>query len=914
VTDSLDRIIYGKPMIDKQPGDDFQTLAVSDSLTIEDTASWRSMVSLEPLNQPSIEESQAIGIFAGTGRNFILAHTHNQNNDANLPSYEYVLLPRKVLQQAAGNIEPLLQQIVKPIPVFDQHLITSIPPLEVETPTSWTAEERLARFSGSTQVDFSVLLFLLGAALDERQLLLRAFPVDMRVALVQQLMTLLPSAARYDLTFSTHTTEPDPVHTRVIFSESSGETRRRVVDWSTQSFPDNSILEMPYVALLAKLWKGDAFAFIQAIAEIEPIADALIPGSGVDLKDSLNQVAAQVELNNQVVAGGEVSPDDLKRILSGNLPLSADLHRSYAERLLNHALDLRDTEAALIVALQMDEDPALDKSLNAVLTDALETQPDSVYVFIRTRLNDAMEANERWMERLRTAALYSLKVAINDADTDTIINWLKLIAREPATYNLSEVLHQGILAAQERARKDGELGRQLLLLAVKRDPNTLDTLLNDAELLAIVPNNLGKVLRDHDGLPLQTLQQRGPEMFLVAMARSARAGTGDQFVPEVIDQIWKLYAAGQNFNLPEHYRPESIIQEWINRGAEWLSDEALENILTLMLADGRDELFYQFAHHLAQHDKLIPLLATALQNSQRNVNDLLLLISHMVASEDISQQEAVNTYIELLDLREWRQAALPLVEQFARLIQQHASLDISQQTVWHLLDVAAKSKSEMVARVAARQLFSDIEQKEDDEALVELLLLLFDQLQWSSNARQYVLNWWREYVRQQPVTRMGRIDKLLEGKRTLEELRNILQTTLAFQRMLGKRSMQDFARALDTAFALLEDIAESFDPSPKRAVNFDEDTIRVELNARESELSDQERKILAKNFKELAQLIGEMGDHRSKANLMRRGENIDRQLMMGEQQPASAVDAMKWMSGYLDGVQDKAADEDDKKS
>jgi hypothetical protein len=132
--------------------------------------------------------------------------------------------------------------------------------------------------------------------------------------------------------------------------------------------------------------------------------------------------------------------------------------------------------------------------------------------------------------------------------------------------------------------------------------------------------------------------------------------------------------------------------------------------------------------------------------------------------------------------------------------------------------------------------------------------------------------------------------------------------------MLGKRSLQDFAKALDTAFSILEDLAESFDPSPKRAVSFDEGTIRAEIDARETELSDQERQILAKNFKELAQLIGDMGDHRSKANLMRRGENIDRQLMSGEQQPASAVDAMKWMSGYLDGAQDKADNDEDKKN
>ena len=44
-----------------------------------------------------------------------------------------------------------------------------------------------------------------------------------------------------------------------------------------------------------------------------------------------------------------------------------------------------------------------------------------------------------------------------------------------------------------------------------------------------------------------------------------------------------------------------------------------------------------------------------------------------------------------------------------------------------------------------------------------------------------------------------------------------------------------------------------------------------------------------------------MGDHRSRASLVR--QNVDRQLLAGAQQPESAVDAMKWMAGYLEGIQ-----------
>ncbi len=897
IPDKLDRIVYANG----------QTLALSDNLTAEEAAQWRSMVTLDPL-----PDAQAIGIFGG--KRFLLVRVQQPKADSNshAPTYEMILLPRKVLQQAAGNLDPLLALVREPLSnaPFQPQTLPSVRP--------WTLNERSAYFQGLLAAcggQMTTALALLGAAIDERGLLIRGFDADSqaRVRLVQGIMALLPVAARPDITFATNVEQPGEADPRVIFSENP-QSAHWTADFATKIFPQEAA-NSQYPVLLAKLWNDDADAdatgFMRALGEMDTFADALLTRDRLRLA----AVAEQFVLNQQVMAGADIPVDILKAALE--LPLPPEVRLRYVSRLLHYALDNRDTEAALIVAMEMDADPVLDMVLGNALTDALRSQPDAVYVFVRTRLNDAMEMDERWLDRLEAAALVAVRVAISDADAETIINWLRLIAREPANFGLSDVLHQGILAAQVRAHEAGDLARQIILIAVKRDPETLDTLLNDKELVRVLPDNMGRVLRDLNGEPMLTLQQRGPEMFLVALARNARLQATRQFTPTVIEQIWKMYTSGQHFNLPLNYRPDSVIEAWLANGAEWLSEDAQAKLLTLMLADGQDDLFYRFVHQMREQKSLTHLLLVeALQNSQRNINDFLLLLGRITTAGDISQQEAVNIYVELLNLREWRQAALPLVEQLARMMQQHPTLDILAETVWRLLEVAARSKSEGIARVAARQLFNDIEQQiQDDQAandaaLVEMLARLFEQLQWSVNTRQYALNWWRDFTRQQPMARLARLDKLMENK-SLADARTILQTTLAFRRMLGKRSIQDFAQALNTAFSILEDITQSFDPSPRRAVSFDEDTIRAELDARQEELTEDEKRILAKNLKELAQLIGEMGDHRSKANLMRRGENIDRQLMTGEQQPASAVDAMKWMSGYLDGVQDQDKEGDE---
>lgn len=910
MTDTLDRIIYSEPPAAANGTKPDETLIVSGSLTADDAAQWRALVTLSPYAGVSGRASQAVGIFPGPGRNFLLASTYN---DSHAQHSEVVFLPRKVLQQAAGNLEPLIALVTDTAQNGTVVTGAKTSPLELPAllPLSFERRVEVVRTLLRDVGSLDHALRLLAAALSETQLLITGYPSEMRarVALVEGLLALLPALARPELTFATHIANGDAPGVRVAFGDSPTKTNRLTANVQAGHFPDES--DIPYLRLLSDLWQEDMAAFLQALDELEPLANAILPDSSLD--DGLNRLAEQARINQRIQRDEEIEPETLKATLAANLPLPPGLMQRYYERLLEHALDARDTEAALLVAMKMDEDPQLDRALNAVLAQHLETQPDDVYVFVRTRLNDAMEANARWIERLHAAALNSLQVAITDADSETIMNWLRLIAREPAVYGLADILRDGILATQERARSDGDLARYLITLTIKHAPDILDTLLDDEALLAVLPNNLGLVLRDHAGDPLYTLQNRGPELFLVAIARSARAQAADVFSAEVVDQLWKLYTAGQNFNIPSHYLPTSIVEMLTTTGAGWLPTDILQHLATHILADTRDDLFVQFAAHLAEYDALVPLLGSALHQSQRSIDDMITLVSHLTTAGYLEQQAVVEVYAELLEYREWRQVALPLVEQLARLLQQNPTLELDSEILWRLLDVALPARSEMVAKVASQQLFNDIERKDrdhdsdSDANLVEALLRLQESLQWSQPARSSFLKWWRDFVRQQPLARLARLDRLLENKKAIADCRAIVQTSLAFRRMLNNRDMGEFADAVNLVYSVLADMAQSFDPSPKQATSFDEETVRAELDHRREDLTDQEWHIFAKNLRELAALIGVMGDHRSRASLVR--QNVDRQLLSGEQQPESAVDAMKWMAGYLEGIQ--ARDDED---
>ena len=286
-----------------------------------------------------------------------------------------------------------------------------------------------------------------------------------------------------------------------------------------------------------------------------------------------------------------------------------------------------------------------------------------------------------------------------------------------------------------------------------------------------------------------------------------------------------------------------------------------------MLRDKRDDLSHQVIHQVSQRSK--PSVTISCRSSSARsarasaaIRKRWRLIAQMIAVGDLTQQEAVDVYVGLLIAWEWRRSALEIMEQLARAIQQHPTSKSARRSSGICWRSRANMKEEFITRVALRRLTADLETLEDDELLLDDLQRVIPLIAWNSAARAQLLAWWRGYVRAQTTARLQRIDKALlgrqRGKRSLEDLRTVVQAVIAFRRMLGKRTLSQFAEDVATAYAILQGMAESFDPSPKRPVSFDPATIRLEMDARAEELSPHELKILANNFKELAQLISTM--------------------------------------------------------
>lgn len=914
----LNHIIYGPRPDTAEGSNDLGVLAMSASLTSEDAAIWRRLVTLSPLPQAvDLPATTAAGVFKGPDQDFILGRAQTLNGQVDQPLRQAILVPHDLFMQMTASIRPLFDLLRGADIALPAESGQAAAPLILPDAPPCSADERAAMLRSLAQMfgdDRRGLLRLLGAALSDEQLLIRGAALDFeqRLLLMQGLMLLLPGPARRLLTFSTNVLDFQAARARVVFSDTEGETTRHVADFGSGDMPADSVLEYPYLAYLAHLWQDDPDGFVPALEEMDAAAGRLMAGRS--LLEGLAAVAERHRIEGLLRDGQPVEATVLKRLLTSEVPPDGDIRLMAAQSLLDYTLTERDAESVAIVAGMIDNESDLSQLLREKLTDALQAEPDAVYFFIRTRLSQ--EVDPHWLPLLQAAAVIALEIAVSDADDETLMSWLNLIAREPAGYDLQNVLREGILAAEQRILHDHSMGNDLLLFTAKRAPDLIDSLLDDDAFLNTLQPPVGPALRDYDPAAVAETVEISREMALILMARAAQHIGDDEraarvFTPGHIDYLWALHHHDHVDDLPQAYQPDHIIGTLVLDGIIRLSVEVVEVLLSRIVTGKETELFQQIARHLAQHNRLFPLLVNSLEDSAVPADDARMLINLLVESEIITRQQAINTTLQIIVQREWKRETLPLVEQVTRMIQQTPALTVPIDIKWQMLELAEQTRTDVIARVMARRLLAHIEQVEDDAQLIDMLVRINRVTQWNANARTHLLNWWRRFTREQGLARLQRFDRLLEGKRTLEPARATVQTGMALRKLLGKRTLSEFAEDVSAAFSLLQALSDSFDPSGGRqAFSFDPQTVRVELEARQDQLQPDERSVLAKNLKEMTQIITVMAENRSKSKLMRREDDIERGLFSGEQHPQGAVDMMKWLSGLLDGNQARAADDE----
>ncbi len=904
VEHALQHFIYGNAVIANQATDTLDLLARSEHINSnsDQIQQFLAAVPISPL--PAVKASQSVAmVFCRIDNTayYILARANKHPLDPTLTLRQLVLIPQAEITNY-NNFEALVALFNEPIPIYNV-TNTIVEPLEITLiePPSKDKQVMILKslLEDVFQDNFQHLIAILNRAI-QNKIVIRNFPFDhnARLLLMRGLRLLLPQSLRSMLTFTSYTDTLSEDLPRVSFSNQDTETSANIIDWNTLADLQGTL--HLYIQQLDSQWEDNVIALVDRIARYDEILQGLDQGSST-LQKRLTMIADRYQLDRAALTGDALHTEQILAVFESDIPMSIELQTAYAILLLENNFENRDTVTAQTIATVLQDNEVLNENLQPFLNSSIEEQPDAVYAFVRTHLHtiDDEQLNDLWLTRLHDAAQQSVTVAIESKNTETIRSWLILISREPLRYQLNDILQNAIISAKPFVTDNPELAQELLAVAVKRQPDMLNDLLSDELVLAAIPNYLTQALIDHDASAIEALPTESRDLFLLALYRAIEAQVS-AVTTISIRALWQIHTQQQTNTLPAQFRPLSLIQSLIEN-PHCFTNGAYTTLLTLSLADGsQDDIFFAAMPLLAEQDNIAEAFAQSLDQSNRSPDTILDILSTLLGSDAITPQLAVLALSTLLINRNWDESTTPFVEQLARLMSQHPDVDASVGVLWKLSELSAEYKNEQMLKVSQRRLLDVTGNLVAEAQIVDNIKTIRADSQWSAIGKTTLVKWWRNFARQQGLGQLQKIDKLLEGNRTLEDLRAIIQTTIAMRRIIGNRTLEEFSDVIATTYTLLQALSEGFDPSDKLV---DSTTIRNEIEARTDELPVALRPVLSTNLRELAQLVTTLSENRIKPSLIRSDDMVERQLVKGEQEPQSAIDVMRWLSGYLDGIQ-----------
>ncbi len=867
-------------------------------------AYYAQLIELEPMVDDQGEDCPVLALVDYDSARKLLVALQPSNEPQASYTGHYVFIPAAALAESALQLEEWLAML----PEVSRDINVTLPLLQ---PPDFTGLDGVTRAAALRRLldqfpdeGFEHALAMLGAVTGRETLHIPNFPADFsrRLALVAGIQALLPGKLAARITFASHGPIKSDFAPQLMFVESPPEDAVRVYDWQEpQLFKDPA--RHAYVELLRTLWRGDVPALVEEIQSL--VAYGLAIDDSGDLAAALERLAERHCLDRKVQSQDEVPTEQMISALESASPPGAALRRRYIERLLQNALHNRDAAAGRRVAEELERDADLENALAGAFDDMLEDQPDAVYVFTRNRLRH-LGLDERWIARLQRAARSSLNVAIQEGDAGTLTGWLELIAHEPQSYQLHDILREGVLQASARAYDDGELGIHLILIAARRVPSIVDDLYADKRLIDALESNVRVALQKPSAESIERLIDNKAEYFLLALYHGIKVSEERLATAASVRRLWTLYESQERVDLPAMYRAPAVIRLLATGASHQMTDDALEFLFSSII-DGDDRrLIADAVRHFAECELLFPRLRTALESDKVPLDKVLSIMNTVSGIKSVEARAVIDTFFDLLDYYQWAPQTQRLMEALARMMSKHGEAQVSYRNLWKLFDRCHELQIEGAARVSINQLMRQYFEEEDLKVVAEGLARICPQVAWSKGLQDTVNGWWRDYTQACALPQLQRLQRELDGQRHLEAQKHILKTALAMRRWLHNRDPAQFAEAINTTFTILEHITEAFDEA--HLAEIDSRTIRREVDAASSGLSSEERHILANNLRNIAQRVTQMAEKRSKPSLIRSDDSIDRQLTHGEASPHGSIDMMKWIAGYLDGAHPRSED------
>lgn len=910
----LDHFYYGQLVRDGQPEGDLRVLSASPGLKTDFAFDIAQQALIPPLADVP---DGAWAIVRGKKAPFIMVQA--QIGEAEQTLLHYILMPTEVLRAAGGNLDTLIQLVDSKLPVYDR-LGDTLPLLllpHVKPPETSEQIEHILQLMTYAGNRLDVIESLLAAIVQGVQLIVQNAPRDLRsrVGFIQGLLALLPPPARFGVTFTTHSVASTRVDAQIRFlaDDQTPSPEALVFRWSQGQLSGKSVAD-DYSHFIVSLLRLDADLVIQRTQSLTAIAAWRIK-RGDGLAEALGYGSYREAVDKAVLNNLPVEAADVARVLAEDPTLDDSLRLAYARHLMAFSLALNDMQMVEPIAILLRSHPDLEQMVLQQMTDALgEGRSEMVFnTLSRWLANPLGPEGASWVHLTHRAILHRMDELIRAGQLEPINIFLEEVHRAHPGLELGGVVPKLVEMALPLGLRDRGLAQTTFLLSINYlDIETIKKMLAAPRLLAQLPKPLTRLLpyidgsdpsRAPAGLLADTATAFGDEWNLLVLTRLCEAAMianrKDLFDTPALSGLVQVALSAwgmqydqvlrwvvQNLSTPEFLRsleepgPRLLLQILLARGAYGdLANEMIHQSRVLYPGDLQAEYALMVQRLFAETPITIDETPVALSAIEKG---------------GIKSLPLAMAYIGALEGRDWS----PALDTVAAAVTTNLNENRSVLNVIHpsamlsLLKFHAR-RHDVPGAVRLAGLFPQVAANHSTMGL-KLMIRMYRMMDWEPKARIAALELLRRYVRQADNT-LARQAVVQAGRELGEIVRNALEATYAFKRLMGGVDLLDYAGFLHTTAEFLEDTAQAY--TDKASVP----SLGALMNAMQSltgGVSNAERDQIARAVISLGRAILILGEqHRSR--LPRETDKHYEGLIAGRSDPNSGLDVMRIAGGYF---------------
>lgn len=910
----LEHFYYGQPVRDVQPAGEPELLAASPGVTEALAAQCVERVLLPPVSSGR----GAWALVRGRSREvpFILTQSQQDTNDVVM--HHHIIATPDVLKAVGGNLHTLKMVVEAALPVYENGVHKLKPlALTADQPLSDADQiDSILELMMVTKNRFQTIEQLLASIVQGTQLIIQGAPADFdeRVEFIIGLLALLPSSARFGVTFTTHSLSETRVDAQIRFYGDDPPPEDTVVfDWQAGKVSGVELKD-DYSHYIISQLRLDAELVTRQNEAMASIAGWRL-NQGDRLAAALGYAAKRLKLDEALRNNQPIDKDEAAVILRDDPTLNGELRTLYAGHLLRFSLVMEDMSHAEPIALLLRGNPVLVRSILAQMREALkEGQAWLLYDTLVSWMNNPLgPEGKAWVDLTHQALLLLLQEVVDEHDLDEVNEIMNDLLNAGPGLLVEQVTPTVIKHVLPLTPYDSEIAGKVFLLSIRHlETDMLSRLMTRKKFREQMPPEVvrtwahlgGERGTDFpDGLLVNTARQFGEQIFPVLLRLAELAMQQGRI--DMIDTP-TLKAMFEHIQQPEYSHNAGRLLTVINTldvdALLGLQGNGPRHLLQIRLAAGD---YAELANQMINQSVVLypgDLQEDYLREVERVFAETSLppaAAAHALGAINENGIKALPFVVASAGaLRGQRQSA-EMDEAAARVVDymldEPTLLEITPPTaIMGVLNYYTRAGDADGMLRAAR--IVPLSASHQGNAGVRMLAETYKQMQGNPRGQAAALGMLRVYVRQAEDDVAQKVIRYF-GKELGQAIQRDLEVTYTVRTLMGDRPLEGYFHVVQEAVEFIsETMAVYIDDSRNPSQN----TLDNILVALPGGLRGDDRRQFVREILALGELIVRLG-RQYRNGRSGDDEKYQRALVIGDARPRSALDVLWVLSGGFTG-------------